>query len=70
MCTVTFKCVFEEIWDFLVKFADWRTTSLLNEEKRERVDPYLDISFINAKGAIKSKVSSSILRNQKLPYWS
>ena len=27
-CTLSFKCVLEEIWDFYLTFRDWKTTNL------------------------------------------
>ena len=36
VCTLNFKLVFEEFWDFLLKFLDWRTSNLVNEHRLER----------------------------------
>jgi len=29
-CTLNFKFIFEEIWDYMIKFIDWRTSNLEN----------------------------------------
>jgi len=36
-CTLNFKLVFEEVWDYMIKFIDWRTSNLDNRlvEKQE-----------------------------------
>lgn len=61
--------VFEEIWDFLLKFTDWRSSSLENELSKKQVNPQILIE-LNSRQSIRKEVKSETLKNQKLPYWS
>ena len=31
--TLSFKLVVEEVWDYLIKFIDWRTSNLENRDR-------------------------------------
>ena len=46
MCTLNFKLVFEEIWDYMIKFIDWRTSNLEDrfQERPSPVNPKLEFS--------------------------
>ena len=71
VCTLNFKLVFEEFWDFLLKFLDWRTSNLTNDLRLERqnINPKIEIE-LDSKAAIRSSVISETLKNTKMPYWS
>ena len=56
VCTLTFKMVFEEIWDFLLKFLDWRTSNLENEhdDKKQSINPRIDVKLDHKQAIVKS----------------
>lgn len=39
MCTLSFKLVIEEVWDFYLQFLDWRTSNIENTLKRGSINP-------------------------------
>jgi hypothetical protein len=47
--TLNFKIVFEEIWDFYLKFRDWRTTNLAYPRRSplegNKIKPWLHIKL-------------------------
>ena len=53
VCTLNFKMVFEEIWDFYLKFLDWRTSNLENElsNTKQTINPRIEI-ILDDKNAI------------------
>mmetsp|Transcript_35916 Transcript_35916/g.55154 ORF Transcript_35916/g.55154 Transcript_35916/m.55154 type:complete len:129 (-) Transcript_35916:3042-3428(-) len=68
--TVNLKVNLAEIWDFYLEFMDWKTTSLLNKEKRDmEISSYFDITM-NSPQTIRPSVQSSIQKNTVLPYWA
>lgn len=38
-CTLSFKIVFEEIWDFYLQFLDWRITNLEDQNSKKSINP-------------------------------
>lgn len=68
--TLTFTLVFEEIYDYMIKFIDWRTSTLENRmlETPLPINPKLDFK-IDSKRVISNRAQSNTLKNAKLPYW-
>lgn len=68
---LNFKLVFEEVWDFLLQFVDFRTSNLENlkaNAPQTTINPKLEIK-LDSKNAINKTTESQTLRNQRLPYW-
>jgi hypothetical protein len=38
-CTLTFKIVFEEIWDFYLQFLDWRISNVEDIYNKKTINP-------------------------------
>ena len=68
--TLNFKLVLEEIWDYMIKFIDWRSSNLENrfEEKAASVNPKLEFN-LSSPNVISNGAQSVALKNTKLPYW-
>ena len=68
--TLNFKLVFEEIWDYMVNFVDWRTTNLENvlEERPSSINPKLEFTM-SSRNVISNRAYSKALKNTKIPYW-
>lgn len=68
--TLNFKLVFEEVYDYMIKFIDWRTSSLENRllDLPLPINPKLDFK-IDSKLVISNGAFSNTLKNAKLPYW-
>jgi len=45
--TLNFKLVVEEIWDYMIKFIDWRSSNLENrfEDRATSVNPKLEFNL-------------------------
>ena len=70
-CSLNFKLVVEEIWDYMVKFIDWRTSNLENRDNevaKMTINPKLEFN-LTSKNVIKNNAKSIALKNTKLPYW-
>ena len=44
-CTLSFKIVFEEIWDFYLQFLDWRITNLEDQNSKKSINPQLSLKI-------------------------
>ena len=55
-CRLQFKIVFEEVWDFFLKFQDWRTTDL-EKCSTSSINPQLEIK-LPSKQAIGGTLTS------------
>lgn len=69
-CTLDFKLLFEEKWDYMINFIDWRTSNLEDRysQKPGTLNPKLEF-HLSSKNVIKNKAQSNVLKNTKLPYW-
>ena len=69
-CTLNFKINFEEVWDYMVKFIDWRTSNLEDrfKEKNDTITPKLEFN-LSSRNVIANRAESNSLKNEKLPYW-
>ena len=69
-CTLNFKLVFEEVWDYMINFIDWRSSNLEDKfaDKATQQNPKLTFEM-SSPNVIENRAESSVLKNTKLPYW-
>ena len=69
-CTLNFKLVFEEVWDYMINFIDWRSSNLEDRHNPRpgQLNPKLEFNMASP-NVISNRAASSILKNTKLPYW-
>ncbi len=65
---LNFKLYFEEVWDYMIKFIDWRTSNLENRFEATSISPKLEFNLVS-KNVIENKAQSVAMKNSKLPYW-
>ena len=69
--TISFKFLFEEVWDYRLKFLDWRTNSLLNtRDPSQEITPHLKIEFLEPNKSLVAITSSNKSHTKEMPYWS
>ena len=70
VCTLSFKLVFEELWHFLLRFLDFRTSNLEDQHNLQRtINPKITVTMKD-KQAIWNQIERDPLKNTKMPYWN
>jgi hypothetical protein len=69
VATIDFKIVFQEIWDFKLTFAGWKTSTLLpakkhvNQTQEKYPSPSCEITLLESKCLGQQTVASQICPN-------
>jgi hypothetical protein len=69
IATVDFKCIFQEIWDYKLTFAGWKTSTLLppkkavNQKQEKYPSPSCEITLLEPGCMAPQSVTSQICQN-------
>lgn len=72
LCRIEFKCIFQEIWDFILSFEDWSATNTntLFDKKDDIASLNLNVEFAFAKNRYDKITAKNSKKGTINPEWS